>query len=275
MPPRGLDSLATLLGRVAEPKGYPRGVIFLIGSARSGTTMLTDLFRQVPTVAVWPSEANDLWHPTLYPFRASNLDVPPYLVDGRAYTEASLDTWPADQGRRITRSLGWFQRLARRERLMVKSVLVSFMLPRLVECFPDARFIQILRDPFAVAVSQTVKDRAKLEHPRYAPYDIPNDDVGRLALYAKHWGEEVETIRADVTKLGLGPERYRELSYDALCTNAAEEMANLLEWLAIPALPEQRLQEMTAHVALRVPDGEPPAELEAMFEELRGLRSHA
>jgi hypothetical protein len=267
-----VSSVANLLGRVSRPGPYPHGAIFLIGSARSGTTMLTDLFRQVPALAVWPNEANDLWHPALYPWYESSLDVPPYFVDGRTFTEASLAAWSPRHGERIRRSMGWFQRLARRERLMVKTVTVSFMLPRLVELFPDARFIHLIRDPYAVARSQVVKDRDKLEHPRYAKFDIPADDTGRMALYARHWREEIEAIRSAASELALGPDHYREVPYDELCAHPASVVTSLLEWLDVPPLAQTRLADMTAHVDLRAPEDNPPAELRSVFETLRALQ---
>lgn len=234
--------------------------------------MLTDLFRQLPSVAVWPTEANELWHPAAYPWATSALDAPPYFVDGRSFTEASLAAWPRGHGERVRRAMGWFQRLARRDRFMVKTVTVSYMLPKLLELFPDARLVNIVRDPYAVAASQLAKDRAKLTDAKYARFGVPVGDEDRLTLYARHWGDEMQAIRVDAERLGLGEERYRELSYDSFCRQPASSLADLLAWLEITPPPDRQLAPLTAHVTFRQPEGEPPTTLRPMFDDLRSLR---
>src|SRR5687767_8932943 len=68
----------SLRSRVRRP-------IFIIGCARSGTTLVNSLFAAHPEVAVW-SEANDVWDPSWYPWRDSGSARPPLELEPQEFT---------------------------------------------------------------------------------------------------------------------------------------------------------------------------------------------
>jgi Sulfotransferase family len=230
----------TRLGAL-RPEWFARRVRrphFIVGCGRSGTTLLSDLFDGHPEVASFPSEANELWHPRLYPWHSSELDVPPFFVDPHGFTEASLrDRTPKDD-LRLKAAFGAFQTLVRRPVFLNKSVMVTFMIDRIVELFPDARFIQLHRDGRAVALSWVKKEARKLEHPRYRDYGIDGDDRELMETYIRYWQAHVLHIDEAVERLGLRRDgRYFEMSYEGLCAAPQAELGRLADFMGIAAGP--------------------------------------
>jgi hypothetical protein len=216
-------------GRVNRP-------FFIVGCGRSGTTLLNSLFDAHPEVANFPSEANQLWHPHLYPWHKATIDAPPFWVDAHAFTRASLAgrTKRADLG--IAGTFGAFQTLARRPVFLHKSVMITFMLDRVLEIFPDARFIHLPRDGRAVALSCLVKDRAKLAHPRYRERGYVYDDGDLLELYIRHWQDHVRAIAEADARMSLRERgRLFELSYEELCADPHAGLARLAAYMGISA----------------------------------------
>ena len=138
--------------------------IFFIGAGRSGTNLLTDLLRSHPDLSVFPDEANDLWHPRLYPWSDARLDVPPIWADGQAFTRASLDSRSAADDQRLRAAFGAYQRLTRGRYLVNKSIMITFMVEYVLDVFPDARFIHLLRDGRSVALSFAQKDAKNISN---------------------------------------------------------------------------------------------------------------
>src|SRR5262245_65969687 len=95
----GTELSARVLGRffpqrMAAAMHQP---IFFIGSGRSGSNLLARIMSSHPALSVFPSEANDLWHPKLYPWAESNVEIPPTGAGGRVFAETTLQTaQPAD-----------------------------------------------------------------------------------------------------------------------------------------------------------------------------------
>jgi len=124
-------------GRVDRP-------IFIVGSPRSGTSVFSRLFGQHPQLANW-SEGHCLFDPG-YVFRG-----------GEHRWTAEKSTW---FGRRRLRSnVHWFSRyIAARQgirdvRFTNKLPRNTLRIPWLLEAFPDARFVHIIRDGRAVVRS--------------------------------------------------------------------------------------------------------------------------
>src|SRR5215213_3457762 len=71
--------------------------VFILGVARSGTTLLNDILSDHKQIAVL-SEANDIWDPTGYPWNMSNHETPPVWIDVNAYIARwRRDTKPRQQ----------------------------------------------------------------------------------------------------------------------------------------------------------------------------------
>src|SRR5687767_15355615 len=83
--------------------------IFILGVARSGTTLLNDILSDHKQIAVL-SEANDIWDPTGYPWNVSKHETAPVWIDVQAYMARWWrDTQPRQQ--EIRAVFGAYQRL--------------------------------------------------------------------------------------------------------------------------------------------------------------------
>lgn len=210
---------AHLLSRLPLPIA-PRRAAFIIGCARSGTSVLKRVLGRHPEIAALPSEANDLWHPGLYPWRPDVHPVPPLWLDPRSFTRASLEGWPGDHGTRIARVFGLYQRLMGRPVLLNKSSMINFMLPEIERLFPGARFIHIVRDGRAVALSYAHKEHRKMRvrAAAYAQRGLEMDFDALCRRMATLWVEtlgEIDTARAALGWDAQG--RYFECRYEDFC----------------------------------------------------------
>ena len=64
--------------------------VFVVGTGRSGTTLLVKILKSHRDLVPYPSEANELWHPNLYPYDRRTIDAPPILFDPAEFTARSL-----------------------------------------------------------------------------------------------------------------------------------------------------------------------------------------
>jgi LPS sulfotransferase NodH len=229
-----VELAARALGR-AFPQRMASAVhdpIFFIGSGRSGTNLLARLLRSHPALSVFPSEANDLWHPLLYPWHESTLDVPPTWADGPAFAKASLEArTPADDVR-LRAVFGAYQRMTRGAYFVNKSVMITFLLDHVLQVFGDARFIHLLRDGRSVALSFAKKEIEKIPkaRERYARYGLsaPLDEL--VVLFAESWRDQMIEIDRHRARLG---DRLIELRYEDLCANPDHELRRIADQLRI------------------------------------------
>ena len=210
------------------------GPIFFIGSGRSGTNLLARILSSHPALSVFPSEANDLWHPKLYPWAESTLDVPPTWADARAFARASLQTrTPADDAR-LRAVFGAYQRLTRGEYMVNKSVLITFMLDHVLKIFADARFIHLLRDGRSVALSFAEKEAKKIARnpAKYQRYGLalPQDEL--VLRFAENWRDQMAEIDRHREQLS---DRLFEMRYEELCSAPRDELARLADFLRVDA----------------------------------------
>src|SRR5687768_5822284 len=112
--------------------------VFIVGSGRSGTTMLDVLLESHQSIASYPTEANELWHPTLYPYHAVNIDVSPIWIDPVEYTAKSLQTWPDKWGQKVRAIFAAFQMISNKPVFINKTAMTNFMVDKMLEIFPDA-----------------------------------------------------------------------------------------------------------------------------------------
>jgi hypothetical protein len=117
----------------------PREPIFILGSPRSGTTVLFDVLSRHPDVASLEVEGHLLWELFHHP-------------KDRGWT--SHATRPEEITRAERRSLYWaIDRVSGRHRYLDKSPRNSLRVPYLQSLFPDARFVYLKRDGRAAVSS--------------------------------------------------------------------------------------------------------------------------
>ncbi len=212
---------------------------FLIGCPRSGTSLIERLLGTHPSVISYPSEALDLWHPQAFPWRkaAREADIPPIWANPQEYTAYSCANRGKRYGQAIRSSFGACVVLAGGRQLVHKSTMIGLMLPDVLELFPDARIVHIVRDGRAVALSWAKRQRAEIE--RYPEIfrlrNRAHDLRGLLCQCGRAWSTIVDTIDRDLEALALGPDRCTELQYEEFCDAPGDKLAELSEFLRLPA----------------------------------------
>ena len=230
---------ATALPRLAERR--LANPVFVVGCGRSGTTLLMRLLAAHPALAVYPTEANELWHPEAYPWVRSRLDLPPFWRDPREFTRISLQHRGGVPPSRLRAVFGAYQLLRRGSHFVNKSAMTAFMLPFIDATFPGARFLHLYRNGYAVALSYAKLQQARTERdPAYAarPGGLSSFDE-LLETCAGVWNEHVMEIEARKASPELGG-RILDVRYEELCARPAEDLARIAGFLGIDAHPFRR-----------------------------------
>lgn len=200
--------------------------LFICGSARSGTTWTLDLFAQHPLVYT----ICESWILTQTHGVTAILAQSYWDLDGRARWQDRVD---APFGavelmgyETVVRELGelvakWMVRpagsehryLAAKEPLDVAAAAVMF---------PEARFVHVIRDGRAVALS--MRHAARTWDPTMGP------DLS-MAFRAEAWRRQVQSVREHAPALG---ERYLEIRYEDMRRDPVAAMRTLFDFGRIP-----------------------------------------
>jgi hypothetical protein len=220
--------------------GRVRNPIFVIGCGRSGKSLLARLLRLHLDLAYW-QEANEVWDPSGYPWITSARETPPLWADPVAYTAR---WWRDAQPRReeIQATFGAFQSLCRRPYLLNDTALNVFRIPHLLDMFPDARFVHIVRDGREVVCWRFPKQYEKIRSDP-APYreaGLPAALVGQtapeelLVRLAAFWRETMEEVARQDEALRLSQTgRLLELKYEELCADTSAVLARAFQFAGL------------------------------------------
>jgi hypothetical protein len=163
---RGLglaDKIATRVSNGSFHRRFPRirdwrtpvplvAPIFIVGSPRSGTTILGKVLGHQGDV-LFLNEARPIWYRAVPELDQSRFHWRGVEPQGRLYLDES------DFNRLTKASLehgfGWALRLAGRQRLLEKMPINLFCVRWLRAMWPDATFLQVMRDPLSSTASKT------------------------------------------------------------------------------------------------------------------------
>lgn len=213
-----------------------RNPIFIIGCARSGTTILSEWFQHHRDVANL-SEANDIWDPTGYPWASSpnGKNSPPIWIDPDAFTAR---WWQDNEHRQveIRAIFSVYQTTKRAKVFLNKTPLNTFRIPYLIHMFPEARFVHLVRDGRAVTQSYAKKQRHDMnkdvEVYRALGYDYPFDELAlKLAAYWQRTVDEVAYRDREFQLTAKG--RMLEIKYDDLCSRTDETLGKLCRYMGV------------------------------------------
>ncbi len=207
---------------------------FIVGSPRSGTTLLIDILATHPDISAFPREANGLWHPRSYPWELSDLSKPPLWAEPAKFTEMSLKDWSAFDKRRIRNIFGLYQLIDSRPVFLNKSAMVTFMTDHILEVFPEARFIHIYRDGRAVSFSWVQR-----QHKRIVVNPAPFEKTGLNLSYnevldriSHTWKEHIFQIERKKQAL-IDKGIFFEFSYEEFCDSPHEMTERICNYLKI------------------------------------------
>lgn len=219
---------------VAGPSAGTSGVpVFVVGAARSGTTLLYSVILASDAFPVYRAESRIMECATRYGSLTAERNFRRFAADfsnSRQFARSGLEPealWNAPRESRTSYSafLHYFMAsIAAREgkeRWIEKSPNHLLHMRELATAFPSALFVHAVRDGRSVAVSQR-----RLRFDR-APSDDP---LVQLVWAAKHWEVMVNTGRQNGR--ALGP-RYLEVRYEDLLGEPGAVVSRLSEFLDV------------------------------------------
>ena len=216
--------------------GRVRNPLFVVGCGQSGKSLLANLLALHPDVAYW-QEANEVWDPSGYPWITSARETPPLWAEPLAYTAR---WWRDAQPRRkeIRATFGVFQYLCRRSCFLNDTPLNVFRIPYLLDMFPDARFVHMVRDGREVVCWRITKQCGKIRS-NPAPYQevgltaAPDEIMARLAAF---WREIMEEVAQQDEMLQLSQSgRLLELTYEELCADPSAVLMRACRFAGLDA----------------------------------------
>lgn len=248
-----LRGIASLLPR----KAIPREPVFILGSPRSGTTMLFTLVDRSPRMASLGKDSHFLWDMF-------------HTIEGADWTSHAVQ--PDEISSRERRVMYWLiDRLAGGSRYVDKFPRNCLRVTHLQALFPDAYFIYIRRDGRAVVSSLITGWQAESKFGRGTSLPVPLSIDGysgrkwrflippgwrdyasgrTLAeVCAFQWVSANEAVLA--AKELIDPERWIEVSYEELLGSPRETTARLFEGIELPADDEvlRWASELDTHVS--------------------------
>ncbi len=192
--------------------------VFLIGCARSGTSIFGETIAAHPRVA-YLFEASKIWN-TLVP------DRPDHRLTAE---DASPDVAAA-----IYRALGEARNDLEGDVLVEKNPKHVLRIPFLRALFPRGRFLHIVRDGRDVVCSLMFRNRGSewghLEVPGWREILAAHPDANHIRC-ALQWKSAVATARSDAADLPNGA--YLDLRYEDLVTDPASAMASVWRFLGM------------------------------------------
>lgn len=180
--------------------------IFMIGSARSGTTVSVRLFARHPDVSNL-SEAPEIWDPWHY-------------QDREADHYWSTERVTAKDARRLHARFAYHRWYEGKERFINKYPRSSLRIDYIRTVFPDAVFVHVIRDGRAVAASMLQRMRRQLRFQGVPmPFEHPPSwrelmRENKLEQVALQWRAIVGHILERRSSLEA---HYCEYKYESLC----------------------------------------------------------
>ncbi len=211
--------------------------VFIFGYNNSGKSLLRNILGSYKDIADFPGEPNELWYPNAYPWRYSNLTMPPIWFDPDAYVQYSLANWTEPHRRKIRAIFGAYKMFSRKKFLLVESAMIAFIIPRIAELFPDARFIHIFRDGRVSSYVTAKKEYSKMisEPDSYKKagyyYNSFEELLFQMALYWKLTMTEVEKLTSEK---GLSGNNLMQFSYEEFCSNPRDSLERICDFINIP-----------------------------------------
>lgn len=233
--PRAVGAMPRILAR------HLKRPVFLIGCGRSGKTVLAGALGRHPDIALFPGEANSLWHPRLYPWRESPVraQVPPIWVDPEEFASGSLANRTQEDLEVLKACFGTYQALRRRPILLNESALIAVLVPFILEAFERPFLIHFVRDGRAVAPAWAKRQHATIvsapDAYRAEGLYLTYDDV--LDRCATSWSWQVREVRRLKAGEHIPEDSFIEFRYEDFCRSPLGVLESLCAALSIDPDP--------------------------------------
>jgi Sulfotransferase family len=196
--------------------------LFIVGCGRSGTTMLRSMFDSHPDIAI-PGESGFIWQRKNRYEGPDGFDAQRFVdyllghrrfrrwgLDRSAVRSTLLEPTPTEYADALRRLYRLYADSRGKERYGDKTPGHVLRIPLLADLFGEARVVHLIRDGRNVALSYM---------------DIKEWGPSGVAEAARHWRRRVLQGRKD--GLALGPDRYQEVTYEALVEDPETELRRL------------------------------------------------
>lgn len=226
--------------------------IFIIGSGRSGTTLLYNLLTDHDELA-WVSNLSNRVPALPFLVRASRynklrslhraFDPAMETIEGYAHCGLGSSTLPwADEcdidiemlRLRVTKYFEAHCRAWGRERLVTKNTSNSMRIALLELLFPGAQYVVIHRHPYSVISSLLKVDfwpNLNLWWSGKSPHQLELEGTDPLAIAAEHWMRQVSAIHESVNQLPAS--RVHIIAYENLVQFPEQICENIFEFLGL------------------------------------------
>jgi hypothetical protein len=201
---------------------------FIVGSGRSGTTLLRLMLEQHPDLAIPPESyfPVSMRHREPRYVSRAGFDLDAYVTDLQGnvrfqdwnLSESTVRTVlhgvePIDWAEAIRRTFALYAEKEGKPRYGDKTPWFIMRIRELSELFPESRFVHLIRDGRDVALS--------IREMSWGPSKMP--------ALAEFWAKRIRTGRSEGAR--LGPERYLELRYEDLVESPTGELRRVCVFL--------------------------------------------
>ena len=219
----------SLIGALSSNFGLQlKPPLFVIGSGRCGSTLLNRIMNSHAQLVGYPGEANELWHPLSYPYAQKVIETPMIVEDPARFTELSIAAWPVGHAEKVQNAFRSFNiDSGYRETFFVKSAMISFMVPHILELWPNARFIHIYRSGPPVVESFLKKEWHKC-----------SDHFVEHSVYRRHcaayWNACILEIEHQRKALQLQEKGiFLEVGYERLCDQPQTVFNEIADFIGV------------------------------------------
>jgi Sulfotransferase family len=223
-----------------EEKDAVNPYVFIVGCARSGTTLLRRMLDAHPDIAItrethWIAK----WFERqqgVTPDGYVTDDLLPTLVNYEKFARMGIDEAelralirsesPLTYARFVSFVFDLYGRDQGKNLVGDKTPSYVLRIPMLHALWPTARFVHLIRDGRDVALSMLAWERTRL--------------LSRFSTWKEHPLVTAALVWASRVRLGieagreLGPKLYHEVRYESLVARPAEESARLCDFLGVP-----------------------------------------